>query len=168
MQGKSTLNPFATPYVPILQIQSETRLEASEETTGPPGNNEATEKSLEPQLLESFYYDIQSFGKLDISGESSSKVDQHLDDTFSDELSQLVNSSAILECLASMFPDISLDYLADLLTINQGDFNDTIDALQQLESDVDGTEYPTEPTVAYDSYELAPQKGRSSGTSDST
>ncbi|XP_074586863.1 uncharacterized protein LOC141842749 isoform X1 [Curcuma longa] len=173
MQGKSSLNPFATPYVPISKIQSETRVEASEETTGPPGNNEAIEKSLDPQLLDpqlldSFYYDIQSFGKLDISGESSSKVDQHLDGTFSDELSKLVNPSATLEHLSSMFPDISLDYLADLLAINQGDFNDTIDVLQQLESDDDGTEYPTEPAVADGSHDLAPQKGSSSGTSYST
>ncbi|XP_074586865.1 uncharacterized protein LOC141842749 isoform X2 [Curcuma longa] len=168
MQGKSSLNPFATPYVPISKIQSETRVEASEETTGPPGNNEAIEKSLDPQLLDSFYYDIQSFGKLDISGESSSKVDQHLDDTFSDELSKLVNPSATLERLSSMFPDISLDYLADLLAINQGDFNDTIDVLQQLESDDDGTEYPTEPAVADGSHDLAPQEGSSSGTSYST
>lgn len=133
MQGKSTLNPFATPYVPILKIQSETRVEASEETTGPPGNNEAIKKSLEPQLFYSFDCDIQSFGKLDVSGESSSKGDQRLDDTFSDELSKLDDFSAILEYLSSMFPDISSDYLAELLAINQGDFNDTIDALQQLE-----------------------------------
>lgn len=121
MQGKSTLNPFATPYVPLSKL--------------PPGNDEAIENSLELQLPESFSfnYDIQSFQKLGLSVESSSKVGEFNDPTFPDELGKLEDTIAILDCLSSAFPDISLDYLSELLAINQGDFSDTIDALQQLE-----------------------------------
>ncbi|XP_074557061.1 uncharacterized protein LOC141813052 [Curcuma longa] len=156
MQGKSTLNPFATPYVPLSKLPFETRDGFSEKTTAPPGNNEAIENSLELQLPESFSfnYDIQSFQKFSLSGESSSKVGEFNDATFPNELGKLDDSIAILDCLSSAFPDISLDYLSELLAINQGDFNDTIDALQQLESDVDALDYPTDPAATYDSSDL--------------
>ncbi|XP_042429948.1 polyadenylate-binding protein-interacting protein 6-like [Zingiber officinale] len=152
MQGKSTLNPFATPYVPLTKLPFETRDGSSEKTTAAAGNNETTENSLEHQLPESFSfnYDIQSFQKLSLSGESSSKVGEFNNPTFPDDLGKLDDSIAILDCLSSAFPDISLDYLSELLAINQGDFNDTIDALQQFESDVDALDYPTELAAATD------------------
>ncbi|XP_042425263.1 polyadenylate-binding protein-interacting protein 6-like [Zingiber officinale] len=152
MQGKSTLNPFATPYVPLTKLPFETRDGSSEKTTAAAGNNETIENSLEHQLPESFSfnYDIQSFQKLSLSGESSSKVGEFNNPTFPDDLGKLDDSIAILDCLSSAFPDISLDYLSELLAINQGDFNDTIDALQQFESDVDALDYPTELAAATD------------------
>ncbi|WOK94175.1 hypothetical protein Cni_G02877 [Canna indica] len=171
MQGKSVLNPFATPYVPLSKLSSGSREEVTGKMIDPFVNNDSIDKSIEYQLPESFSldYDIQSFQQLNLSGESSSKMGQHKysDDPFPDEISEWDAPNVMLNSLSSMFPDISVEYLAELLAVNQGDFNETIDVLQQFECDGDGTDYSVETAMTSNNSRLGYEKASSSGLSDS-
>ncbi|RWW86597.1 hypothetical protein BHE74_00004616 [Ensete ventricosum] len=142
---KSDLNPHAAPYIPHSKLFPGTIYKSTEMTISP-GNYKATEKSMEYQLPNSWNYDIENFERLDLSSESASKIGQnglssesaskigqhnYLDNTFQEE-SRWDASYVKLDSLSSMYPDISMEYLAAILAANQGDLQETIDVLQEF------------------------------------
>ncbi|KAJ8480025.1 hypothetical protein OPV22_023752 [Ensete ventricosum] len=151
---KSDLNPHAAPYIPHSKLFPGTIYKSTEMTISP-GNYKATEKSMEYQLPNSWNYDIENFERLDLSSESASKIGQnglssesaskigqhnYLDNTFQEE-SRWDASYVKLDSLSSMYPDISMEYLAAILAANQGDLQETIDVLQEFKYEGDGSEY---------------------------
>lgn len=144
MQRKSLLNPYAAPYVPLSKIVPAVSSERENRATlGDSENNEIIEKSADYELPDtvSVDYDIQGLERLKVSDESSSKLGDpwNSDDTFqdvilsSDKQSALDDPNLIIELLSSMFPDMSIESLAELFNANHGDLNQTIYVLEQLE-----------------------------------
>ncbi|CAL9054015.1 unnamed protein product [Musa banksii] len=164
-EKKSLLNPDAAPYVPVWKLLYGTGDKVTEPAVGLPGKDKAVENSIEHQVPDTLDYDIKSFGKLDLSGASSSKTDQHdnLDDILQDEISEW---DAKVDHLSSIFPDISVEYLAELLIVNGGDLEETVFVLQQFESAGDGSEDPVQAAVVNNVSGIASEEASSSGTND--
>lgn len=147
MQGKSLLNPYATPYVPLSKaipgVSFERENKATQKILGDAERNEVIENSADYHLPDSVSldYDIQGLEKLIVSNESSRKIGDlwNSGDTFQDAIplsekqSAMDDPNLIMDLLSSMFPNISLESLAELLNANHGDLNQTIDVLEQLE-----------------------------------
>ncbi|CAL9771556.1 unnamed protein product [Musa acuminata subsp. burmannicoides] len=139
---KSDLNPHAAPYIPRSKLFSGTIYKSAEMAISP-GKYKATKKPLEYQLPNSLNYDTKDFERLNLSSELASKIGQHnySDNTFQDESSGWDASYVKLDPLSSMFPDISVEYLAAILAANQGDLRETIDVLQEFKYEGDGSDY---------------------------
>ncbi|KAG1330602.1 polyadenylate-binding protein-interacting protein 6 [Cocos nucifera] len=151
MQGKSLLNPYATPYVPLSKVipgvSFERENKATKKILGDAENNEVIENSADYQLPDSVSvdYDVQGLEKLKVSNESPGKIGDpwNSDDTFQDAIPLSEKQSAVddpnmmMDLLSSLFPNISMESLAELLNANHGDLNQTIDVLEQLEDEGD-------------------------------
>ncbi|XP_038984557.1 uncharacterized protein LOC103722982 [Phoenix dactylifera] len=143
MQRKSLLNPYATPYVPLSKIGPGVSSERENRATLDDSENDIIENSADYQLPDSVSvdHDIQGLEKLKVSDESSSEIGEpwNSDDAFQDviprsEKQNVVDDpNLIIEFLSSMFPDISIESLAELFNANHGDLNQTIYVLEQLE-----------------------------------
>ncbi|XP_010916336.1 uncharacterized protein [Elaeis guineensis] len=175
MQRKSLLNPYATPYVPLSKIVPGVSSERENRATlCDSENNEIIEKSADYQLPDSVSvdYDIQGLEKLEVSDEPSSKIGDpwNSDDTFQDVIprsekqSAVEDSTLIVELLSSMFPDISIESLAELFNANQGDLNQTIYVLEQLEYGGYEVENSAETSETSNSLDDPPEKANASGT----
>ncbi|CAL9091833.1 unnamed protein product [Musa acuminata var. zebrina] len=164
-EKKSLLNPDAAPYVPVWKLLYGTGDKVTEPAVGLSGKDKAVENSIEHQVPDTLDYDIKSFGKLDLSGASSSKTDQldNLDEILQDEIREW---DAKVDHLSSIFPDISVEYLAELLIVNGGDLEETVFVLQQFESAGDGSEDPVQAAVANNVSGIASEEASSSGTKD--
>lgn len=130
-QGKSQLNPHATPYIPVSKLLSGTRDEAW--TICCHKNNEVNDKSMGHNLPEFLAYDILTIEHL--TSEESLQAGQHVipNDIHRDELSELDSFIEKLDSLSSLFPDISVEYLSELLDVHHGDLQETIVVMQQFE-----------------------------------
>ncbi|KAJ8477405.1 hypothetical protein OPV22_021132 [Ensete ventricosum] len=164
-ERKSLLNPDAAPYVPVCKFLYGTGDKVTEAEVGLPGTDTAVENSIEHQLPDTLDYDTKSFEKLNLSGASSSKTDQYdnLDEILQDEIDEW---DAKVDHLSSVFPDISVEYLAELLIVNGGDLEETVFVLQQFEGAGDGFEDPVQAAVASDVSGIASEEASSSGTKD--
>ncbi|XP_072965242.1 uncharacterized protein [Typha angustifolia] len=140
MQGKLILNPYATPYVPLSEIcpkkSFETGKKVTEETLDESEKKDlTTEKSSKHQLLDfaSDAYDIQNMEKL--ASESSQKADLSFSsgNTLQDGINFIDDQNIIVEYLSSMYPGVSVDFIAGLLNANHHNVNETTDMLEQLE-----------------------------------
>ncbi|CAL9180568.1 unnamed protein product [Musa hybrid cultivar] len=152
---KSDLNPHAAPYIPCSKLFSGTIYKSAEMAISP-GKYKATKKPMEYQLPNSLNYDTKDFERLSLSSELASKIGQHnySDNTFQDESSGWDASYVKLDPLSSMFPDISVEYLAAILAANQGDLRETIDVLQEFKYEGDGSEHYIEAAKTSNSCDL--------------
>lgn len=178
MQGKSLLNPYATPYVPLSKVMAGVSFERenkpAQKILGDSENSEIIETSADYQLPDSVSvdYDIEGLEKVKVSDESSSKICDpwNSDDTYQDVIPRSEKQSAmddpnlIMESLSSMFPNISIESLAELFNANHGDLNQTIDVLEQLEYEGDELENSAETSETIYSLDDPPEKANASGT----
>ncbi|XP_008806264.2 polyadenylate-binding protein-interacting protein 6 [Phoenix dactylifera] len=181
MQGKSLLNPYATPYVPLSKVIAGVSFErgnkATQEILGDAENKEVIEKSADYQLADSdsVDYDVQHLGNLEASNESSRKIGDpwNSDDTFQDVIplskkqSVMDDPNLIMDLLSSLFPNISIESLAELLNANHGDLNQTIDVLEQLEYEGDEVENSAETSETSNSLDDPSGRANASGISSS-
>ncbi|XP_010926064.2 uncharacterized protein [Elaeis guineensis] len=181
MQGKSLLNPYATPYVPLSNVIPGVSFERDNKATkkilGDAENNEVIENSADYQLLDSVSvdYDVQGLEKRNASDESSRKIGDpwNSDYTFQDAIPSSEKQSAVddpnmvMDWLSSMFPNISMESLAELLNANHGDLNQTIDVLEQLEYEGDEMENSAEASATSNRLGDPPERANASGISSS-
>nr|CAD1838188.1 unnamed protein product [Ananas comosus var. bracteatus] len=149
-EGKSLLNPYASPYIPLSRNPAGKTLEkenkAVENVPDDPEKKEGGDRPSEHHLQDSL---LEEFDKLSFSAESSSKVDlsSGYDDPFYDsEFVDVGDLDIAVESISLMFPNISLDSIAVLLHANGYNPSQTINVLEQLEYGDDGFEDVAEPS----------------------
>ncbi|XP_039142815.1 uncharacterized protein LOC120280139 [Dioscorea cayenensis subsp. rotundata] len=178
MARKSVLNPYATPYVPLSEMFSGMSFEEKNKA-GKGILDESKEKNTVNCLVAgtTSSYGVQNAVKPDNFEELPTKIGQNSGSpdmhTLPDETAEYedfggMNDHALkMETLSSLYPDISVESLAEVLYVNYGNLNDAIDMLEQFENEgFDSGDFP-ESSEARNNFDPTSLEGSSSGTNNS-
>ncbi|KAM0933022.1 putative polyadenylate-binding protein-interacting protein [Dioscorea sansibarensis] len=176
MARKSVLNPYAAPYVPLSEMFSGMSFE--EKNKAGKGLLGESEKNTANCLVagSTSSYGIQHAVKPDNFEELPTKIGQQSGspDTHTlpdgtaeyEDFGGMNDHAMMMETLSSLYPDISVESLAEVLYVNNGNLNEAIDMLEQFEYEgFDSGDFP-ETSEARNNFDPISLEGSSSGTNN--
>ncbi|KAJ0962753.1 hypothetical protein J5N97_027875 [Dioscorea zingiberensis] len=167
MAGKSVLNPYATPYVPLSEMFSGMKFEENVAGKGMSTDFEKKKTAESPVAGSSTSFAKAEASKIgQHSGSSYMHTPFHEEAVGFEDFGAVNDHALVMETLCSMFPDISVESLAEVFHVNNGDLSETIDMLEQFEGEgFDSGDLP-ETSEMRSNFDPALLKGSSSGTRD--